>query len=215
MLVSRRVSQQLICGLYAITPEEPDTGALLHQVNLALQGGTRVLQYRNKRGNEALRVAQAAALREVTREFGAGLIINDDVELALRVDADGVHLGRDDGSVADARTLLGDEKIIGVSCYNQLGLAHLAVNSGADYVAFGAFFASMVKPDAPLATLALLRQARLEIELPLVAIGGITAENAGLVFSAGADAIAVISALFGAKDIASTAQQFTNLNLHI
>jgi len=204
-------NRQLIHGLYAITSEEPDTAELLRKVRLALQGGARVLQYRNKLGDDALRLEQATALRALTREFGATLVVNDDALLAQRVDADGVHLGGEDGSVAAARGLLGSQKIIGVSCYNRLSLAHEAVVQGADYVAFGAVFASSTKPHASLATLELLRLARRELRLPLVAIGGITLENAASVLSAGADAVAVISALFEAEDITRTAQQFVKL----
>lgn len=202
----------LIKGLYAVTPEEPDTSALLCKVRLALQGGVSVLQYRNKRGDAPLQLAQATALRELTQEFGVVLIVNDDAMLAKRVDADGVHLGFDDGSVSAARALLGNQKIIGVSCYNQIGLAHDAVRLGADYVAFGAIFASAIKPFAPRATFGLLRQARREIALPIVAIGGITADNGASVLSSGADALAVISALFGANDITLAAKQLANLN---
>ncbi len=203
----------LIKGLYAITPEEADTAELLRRVRLALQGGASVLQYRNKPGSAATRFEQAAALRILTREFGVPLIINDDAALAKQVDADGVHLGGEDGGVAAARAVLGSEKIIGISCYNRLPLAHEAATQGADYVAFGAVFASTIKPDAPVATLALLSQARREMSLPLVAIGGITAENGASVLAAGADALAVISALFGAEDITLAARQFANLNL--
>jgi len=200
-----------ISGLYAITPEESNTAKLLLKVKLALQGGVRVLQYRNKSSDAVTRLEQATALLQLTREFAVPLIINDDAQLAKKVDADGVHLGGEDGSVAAARALLGVEKIIGVSCYNRLDLAHEAVKQGADYVAFGALFASTVKPDAPVATLALLQQARLEIPLPKVAIGGITLDNGTSVLQAGADALAVISALFDAEDICLTARGFENL----
>jgi len=201
----------IIRGLYAITPEEQDTVELLRKVRLALQGGAGVLQYRNKLGEDALRLEQATALRGLTQEFGAMLIVNDDALLAQRVDADGVHLGFEDGSVAAARSLLSQHKIIGVSCYNQLSVAHEAVVAGGDYVAFGAFFTSTVKPSAPVATLELLRLARRELSLPLVAIGGITLANGASVLAAGADAVAVISALFDAEDITRTAQQFVKL----
>lgn len=207
------VAKQAIRGLYAITPEEQDTVKLLRRVRLALQGGARVLQYRNKPGSSVLKLEQAMVLREITREFAVPLIINDDAALAMQVDAEGVHLGFDDGSVAAARAMLGEKKIIGVSCYNQLPLAHEAKIQGADYVAFGAFFASMIKPSAPVATIELLRQARREIRLPIVAIGGITAENGAFLLDAGADALAVISALFAAEDVLLAARQFANLNL--
>lgn len=202
-----------IKGLYAITPEEQDTVKLLRQVRLALQGGARVLQYRNKSGSSTLKLEQAMALRELTREFAVPLIVNDDAVLAMQVDAEGVHLGFDDGSVAAARAILGTDKMIGVSCYNQLSLAHEAAGLGADYVAFGAFFASMIKPSAPVASVELLGQARREISLPIVAIGGITAENGASLLDAGASALAVISALFAAEDVLLAARQFANLNL--
>jgi thiamine-phosphate pyrophosphorylase len=209
---SCRASLQTISGLYAITPDETDTEELLRKVRLALQGGARILQYRNKAANAPLRLRQAKALRELTKEFSVPLIINDDAMLAQRVDADGVHLGGEDGSVAAARAVLGSAKLIGVSCYNRKELAHEAVRQGADYVAFGSFFTSAVKPDAVTALPELLRQAHREIGVPLVAIGGITASNGAQLLEAGADALAVISAVFGAADIQDAARQFSNLN---
>ncbi|MBI5439185.1 MAG: thiamine phosphate synthase [Nitrosomonadales bacterium] len=207
----RGLFQQAISGLYAITPDEPDTAELLRKVRLALLGGARVLQYRNKIADAELRLKQAEALRELTREFAVALIVNDDIVLAKQVAADGAHLGGADGSVAAARALLGSGKIIGVSCYNRLALAHEAVRQGADYVAFGSFFSSSVKPDAVAATLDLLRQARRELTVPLVAIGGITAQNGAQLLEAGADALAVISAVFAAPDIEGAAREFSNL----
>ncbi len=200
-----------INGLYAITPDEADTEALLRKVRLALEGGARLLQYRNKRADAALRLAQLQRLRELTQRFGALLIVNDDARLAVASDADGVHLGRDDGTVAAARALLGPQKIIGVSCYNSPALAWDAALSGADYVAFGAFFPSTVKPGAVAASLEMLRAARAEIRVPIVAIGGITAQNGAAVVAAGADALAVISALFDAPDVRAAAQDFAQL----
>lgn len=202
----------MIKGLYAITPDEPDTLELLRKARLALLGGARVLQYRNKAAAEELHLEQARALRELTHEFSVPLIINDDALLAQQVAADGVHLGGEDGSVAAARAQLGSDKLIGVSCYNRLALAHNAVGQGADYVAFGRFFASAVKPDAVAVTPDLLRQARREIAVPLVAIGGITVQNGTQLLEAGADALAVISALFSVEDIQGAARQFANLN---
>jgi thiamine-phosphate pyrophosphorylase len=201
-----------INGLYAITPDEQDTADLLHKVRLVLSGGARVLQYRNKVADAALRLEQASALRELTHEFSVPLVINDDVVLAQQVGADGVHLGGEDGSVAAARAVLGKDKLVGVSCYNRADLAHQAVQQGADYVAFGSFFASSVKPDAVVASPDLLRQARREIGVPLVAIGGITTGNAGQLLEAGANALAVISAVFSAPDIRDAARQFSTLN---
>lgn len=207
-----RSAQIKIRGLYAITPDELDTAGLLYKVRLALLGGASVLQYRNKLADASLRAEQAGALRRLTREFGIPLIVNDDAALARHVEADGVHLGGDDGSVADARALLGSDGIIGVSCYNRLPLAREAVEHGADYVAFGAFFPSGVKPEAVVATPELLTEARQELKVPIVAIGGITVQNGAQLIEAGADALAVISAVFAAADIQQAARQFAELN---
>ena len=170
-----------------------------------------MLQYRNKTANNALRLVQAQCLRELTRQFSVPLIINDDVQLAAQVGADGVHLGAADTTPDAARAVLGRQKIIGISCYNRPSLARAAVNEGADYVAFGAFFSSTVKPDAVVADAEMLRQVRSELEVPLVAIGGITAQNGAELIKAGADALAVISALFDAADIQAAAQSFSKL----
>jgi thiamine-phosphate pyrophosphorylase len=200
-----------IKGLYAITPDEQDTAELLRKVRLALLGGARVLQYRNKSADAVLRAEQAGELRRLTHEFSVSLIINDDAALAQQADADGVHLGSADGSLTDARALLGSDKIIGVSCYNRPELARAAVRQGADYVAFGAFFASGVKPDAVKADVVLLQTARRELSVPIVAIGGITRQNGKALIEAGADALAVISALWNAPDIEAAAREFSTL----
>ncbi len=198
-------------GLYAITPDCADTPDLLRRARLALAGGARALQYRNKSATAALRLAQASALRELTREFAVPFIVNDDVHLAAQVDADGVHLGTTDNGLIAARAVLGKRKIIGISCYNRLPLARDAVGAGADYVAFGAFFSSSVKPDAAVADVELLHQARAEFAVPLVVIGGITVQNGASLVDAGADALAVISALFDAADVRAAAQDFSKL----
>ena len=211
-MAQKKASQQhVIKGLYALTPDGADTADLLRRVRLALSGGVQVLQYRNKVVDTSLRLAQAQALRGLTREFGATFIVNDDARLAAVVDADGVHLGAADGEIEAARVLLGHNKLIGVSCYNRLPLAHSAVKAGADYVAFGAFHPSTVKPEAAVATLDLLRDARAELSVPIVAIGGISAENGVLLVQAGADALAVISAVFDAADIQLAAQNLAKL----
>jgi len=200
-----------ISGLYAITPDEVDTTELLRKTELVLQGGARVIQYRNKVADSALCLKQAQALRLLTKHFDVTLIVNDDAQLAAQVDADGVHLGRTDGEIALARALLGDGKIIGISCYNSSLLARNAVSAGADYVAFGAFFYSNVKPDAARAELGLLRQTRNELNVPLVAIGGITTDNAASVVEAGASALAVITAVFDAGDVQAAAAKFSQI----
>lgn len=205
------IKQPVISGLYAITPDCVDTADLLQRVRLALAGGARVLQYRDKSANAMMRLNRALALRELAREFGATFIINDDVQLALQTDADGVHLGIADDDIEVARAMLGKHKIIGVSCYNRLARARYADHAGADYVAFGAFFPSVIKPAAAVADVKLLQLARTEFELPLVAIGGINLHNGAALVQAGADALAVISALFNAPDITATAQKFSKL----
>ena len=200
-----------IKGLYAITPDCADTPDLLRRVRYALAGGASVLQYRNKTADEALRLEQATLLRELTHQFSVPLIVNDDVHLAAEIGADGIHLGTNDMALTSARAVLGPGKIIGASCYNRLPLAQQAVAAGADYVAFGAFFPSTVKPGAVSANIELLRQARAGLAVPLVAIGGITQENGAVLLQAGADALAVISALFDAADIQAAAQDFSIL----
>ena len=206
-----RLTRRQLAGLYAVTPDVDDTALLLSKVEAALAGGARLVQYRNKTAAENLRREQAGELHRLCRNCGAILIINDHIRLAGEVDADGVHVGADDASVAAARIQLGPDKIIGASCYNDLQCAQSAAAQGADYVAFGSFFASSVKPGAVRAPLTILRSARWQFELPVVAIGGITLANAGDLIRAGADAIAVISALFAAPDVEAAAHQFCRL----
>lgn len=203
--------KKTISGLYAVTPDLDDTALLLKHTRGALAGGACWVQYRNKTAAENLRRAQASALRELCRRHGAMLIVNDHVELAREIAADGVHIGADDAAIAHARARLGHGKIIGASCYNDSQRARAAAAHGADYVAFGSFFASSVKPGAVRAPLAVLREARLQLALPVVAIGGITLANAPQLIAAGADAIAVISALFAAPDVESAARDFGHL----
>jgi thiamine-phosphate pyrophosphorylase len=215
-------------GLYALTPNEADTAALLRAVEAALVGGTRLLQYRNKSASPELRALQARELQALCAAHRAQLIVNDFPALAAQVGAAGVHVGREDDAIPAARALLGDG-IVGASCYNELqraidaqaavealgkraGVEALAKRArGADYVAFGSFFASSTKPGAVRATLDLLRGARARLHVPIVAIGGITLDNARALIDAGADAIAVSSALFGAADIAAAARAFNHL----
>ncbi|MDD2833330.1 MAG: thiamine phosphate synthase [Methylotenera sp.] len=200
-----------IYGLYAITPDEQDTDILLCKVEEALQGGIRMLQYRNKLASHTLKVQQASTLLPLCRQYNVPLIINDSVKLCLELDADGVHLGADDGNLTETRTRLGINKILGASCYNRYDLALSAQNSGADYVAFGACFASSTKPNAPVAALDLFTRAKAELNIPAVAIGGITLDNAPLVIAAGASSTAVISAIFNADNIKIKTQQFSQL----
>jgi len=203
--------RRAVAGLYAITPEEADTERLARKVQAALAGGASLVQYRSKSPDAAIRRAQGEHLLGVCRDAGAPLIVNDDLELALAIDADGVHLGRDDGDVAAARARLGADRLLGVSCYDRLDLAIAAVAAGADHVAFGSAFASPTKPEAARASPLLFTQARARLQVPIVAIGGITPENACLVIEAGAHAVAVITALFDAQDVAATAAAFRRL----
>jgi len=197
-------------GIYALTHETEHTTELLSQVEAALAGGVAAVQYRDKSTDVARRHEQASELAALCRQFGVPLIVNDDLRLADLADADGVHLGRDDGSLREARIILGKDKLIGASCYQSLDLARAAQDAGADYVAFGSFFPSPTKPDAGRATPDLLRTAAKEIRLPLVAIGGITLANAPILLDAGADSLAVLSALFDTPDIRAAAH---DLNL--
>lgn len=201
----------MIKGLYAITPDEPDTDLLLTKVALALQGGVSVLQYRNKLANHKLKTQQARAILPLCRQYQVPLIINDSVKLCLTLDADGVHIGAEDGNLKEIRARVGKDKIIGASCYNRFDLALAAQQAGADYVAFGACFASTTKPNAPVANLNLFGQARAQLTIPAVAIGGITLANAPQVIAAGASSLAVINAIFNADDVKSSSQQFTQL----
>jgi thiamine-phosphate pyrophosphorylase len=180
-------------------------------VSAALAGGTRVVQYRNKTASVELRREQARALKSACDVHGAALIVNDHADLAREIDAAGVHIGADDGDLAGARDQLGAGKLIGVSCYNRLDSAREAQRAGADYVAFGSFFASSVKPGAVHAPLELAREARAALDVPIVAIGGITIDNARPLVDAGVDAVAVISALFGAADITAAARELNAL----
>lgn len=194
-----------LSGLYAITPEMADTRALLEKVQAAIAGGAALVQYRAKSLPGALRAEQATQLVALCHARGAALIVNDDVALAEAVGADGVHLGRDDGDARAARARL-PHAILGISCYADPAHAEAAAALGADYVGIGSVFASPTKPAAVRASLECLAQARRRGGVPVAAIGGITASNAGEAIDAGADMIAVLSALFDAPDIAAAAR---------
>lgn len=201
----------IIKGLYAVTPDEPDTDALLAKVEAALLGGINILQYRNKQANHKLLTQQAQAILPLCRQYNVPLIINDSVKLCLTLDADGVHIGEEDGNLSEVRTRLGPNKILGASCYNRFDLALTAQQAGADYVAFGACFASTTKPNAPVASLDLFKLAQAQLHIPTVAIGGITLTNVLQAIDAGASAIAVINAIFNSSDVKLSTQQFAQL----
>ena len=195
-------------GLYAIT--DGPRSDLIEVCTAAIAGGAAMLQYRDKTRDDARRREEAAALSSLCAKSKIPLIVNDDVELAAAVGAAGVHLGEDDADIASTRARLGPNAIIGVSCYDSLERARELAASGADYLAFGAFFPSPTKPHARAATLQLLRDAR-ALNLPLVAIGGITAANGAALIDAGADFLAVISAVFGARDVREAARELSAL----
>jgi thiamine-phosphate pyrophosphorylase len=198
-------------GLYAVTPDVADSAWLRARVAQALDGGARILQYRSKSPDRALRSGQAGELAVLCRARGVLFIVNDDVELARECGADGVHLGREDAAIAAARARLGADVLVGASCYDDLARAQQCVDAGADYLAFGSFYPSVVKPGAGRANPALLREARRRWSVPLVAIGGITPSNAAPLLAEGADALAVISALFQVSDTQAAARAFRRL----
>lgn len=203
-----RMTPDALRGLYVLTdPDLIPDAALATRVRQAICGGASAVQYRDKRPGDRGHLERAEALRAVTRELGALLIINDDPRLAVEVDADGVHLGRDDPRLEQARALVGD-RIIGVSCYDDLERALDAETRGADYVAFGSFHPSPTKSGTTHATMELLRRARRRLRVPIVAIGGISPENGAPLIAAGADALAVVSAVFASDDPFRAAQQF-------
>lgn len=199
-------------GLYGITDSALAAGSsTAEQVALALDGGAKIIQYRDKSTDDDKRTKEARDLLQLCRQHGVPLIINDDVELASRIGADGVHLGKDDPDLEAARSRLGHEAIIGVSCYNRFELAIAAQQAGADYIAFGRFFSSSIKPDAVQADIGLLKRTKEELHLPTVAIGGITPENGGALVKAGADMLAVIHGVFGQPDIKAACNKFNKL----
>lgn len=208
-----------IRGLYVITDTALLQGRLLAAAEAALQGGAQVVQYRDKIASglpsnvlhteQQRRRHEALALLSLCRYHHAPLLINDDVELAADIGADGVHLGQGDGSLTAARTRLGSDAIIGVTCHDQISLAQIAASQGASYVAFGSMFASGTKPLARPCPLSVLTEARAQLTLPLVAIGGITPDNAASIIDAGAQAVAVIGSLWQAHDIRVRAQEFS------
>lgn len=197
-------------GLYAVT-DGTAAPALLGSVDAAIRGGVRLVQYRDKSADRGRRESDGRSLLQLCRGHGVPLIVNDDVELAAALGADGVHLGKDDGGVGAARVRLGPRAIIGVSCYDSLERAVRAAHDGADYVAFGSFFASASKPGAVRAPPSLLKEARAALSIPLCAIGGITPANGGALVQGGADMLAVIQGLFGATDVNAAARDYAKL----
>jgi thiamine-phosphate pyrophosphorylase len=203
------LSNKRLAGLYAIT--DSSQKQLAREIELALKGGASIIQYRDKSSDKEKRTAEATELLALCKKHSACFIINDDVSLAREIGANGVHLGQDDLDITSAREQLGDSAIIGISCYNSIDLAIAAQDAGADYVAFGRFFPSSTKPQAVQAEISLLLEAKKTIQLPVVAIGGITPENGAALIAAGADMLAVIQGVFGQQDIRAAAEQFKKL----
>ena len=201
----------IIKGLYAITPDSADLNTLIQKTQWAIEGGAFMVQYRSKILNRDVKMQQCAAILRLCREYEIPCIVNDDVDMCRILEADGVHLGEKDDNIAEVRRILGENAIIGSSCYDQLDRAKSAQKEGASYVAFGAMFPTSTKPNAPRATLALLKEAKREIQIPIVAIGGITVNNAHDVIKTGIDAIAVITSLYEAKTIKETAETFAKM----
>lgn len=201
-----------LTGLYAITDaSQSDTQQLIIDVEQALLGGARIIQFRDKSNDQQQRQQTANTLRALTQQHNALFIINDDVLLANTSQADGVHLGADDASISAARTQLGPTAIIGVSCYNDFISAKQAAISGASYIAFGRFFPSRTKPNATQADIEILQKAKLELDIPIVAIGGITTENGASLINAGANMLAVVDDVFGQADITAAAHRYQKL----
>lgn len=199
-------------GLYVITDAASyDQNSLLEAVESVLNGGASMVQYREKRLSNIHREQTALQLHELCRERGVPLIINDDVRLAQRINADGVHLGRHDQSLHDARKMLGVSKMIGISCYADIQYAKAVTKAGADYVAFGRFFDSQTKPWASSVPVDVLTQAKSELAVPIVAIGGITVENGAVLVKAGADMLAVVHGVFGQEDVTQAARDIAAL----
>lgn len=198
-------------GLYLVTPDWEDTDRLLAATEAGLRGGAVLVQYRHKEAGHALRLEQATALLALCRRFGRPLVVNDHLELCMRIDADGVHLGGTDLAPALARRVLGPGKIVGVSCYGQLALAHAAQEAGASYAAFGGFYPSLVKKYDFATAPSLLEEARLELRLPLVVIGGMTPEHAAPLVARGADMVAAITGVYGDAAPEAAARRFAKL----
>lgn len=204
-------TQYNISGLYVVTPDSYEVIPLCKQVEQAILGGARLVQYRNKIADTSLRLMQASSLLAMCRMYQVPLIINDHLDLMLRINADGLHLGQTDCKLSAARNLIGPDKILGASCYNQLDLALAAQAEGADYVAFGACYVSGAKPDRPHAPLSLFVESKKTLSLPVVGFGGIKLDNAPSLIHAGVDALAVTSDIFLDDDIQVVSAHYTTL----
>jgi len=206
-----KLSRHQLRGLYIVTPDWDDTAQLVAVTEQALLGGANIVQYRHKTASSELRRIQAMALLELCRRFNKPLIINDHLQLCLDIDADGLHIGGTDMSVADARARLGTDKILGASCYGDLELARIAVKGGASYIAFGGFYPSRIKKYAVTTSANIVAEAVREFDLPNVVIGGMTLENCQPLLAQGADMLAVISSVYMAERPQQAARALTEL----
>jgi len=198
-------------GLYLVTPDWDDTDRLLEATRRALEGGAALVQYRHKTASGPLRAEQAGALLALCRRHGRPLVINDHLDLCLRLDADGVHVGGTDASVAQVRAALGPDRIVGASCYGQFALAEAAQSAGASYVAFGGFYPSRVKVYEVSTPPDIVARAKETLRVPVVVIGGMTVENARPLVERGTDMVAAISSVYGAEDPQEAARKFAEL----
>ncbi len=198
-------------GLYLVTPDWDDTEALIKATEIALTVGVGLLQYRHKTASGELRVDQASALLKLCRQHNVPFIVNDHIDLCIALDADGIHVGGTDASVAVVRTLIGKDKILGASCYGDFALAEQAQIAGASYVAFGGFYPSRVKKYEVSTPASIVSKAKAELTVPVCVIGGMTPENAQPLVKEGADMVAAISSVYSAADIATAVREFAAL----
>lgn len=198
-------------GLYLVTPDWDDTQKLVDATEAGLRGGAALVQYRHKTADTALRREQAAALQALCRQYGRPFIVNDFIELCMELDADGVHVGGTDTAVAQVRAAVGPDKIVGASCYGSMDLARDAYRAGASYVAFGGFYPSRVKKYEVSTPAEIVVQAKKEIPLPNVVIGGMTQQNSAPLVAHGADMVAAISSVYMTDDPEAAARAFVQL----
>jgi thiamine-phosphate pyrophosphorylase len=198
-------------GLYLVTPDWDDTGKMLAATEAGLRGGAALVQYRHKTASPELRKEQAVQLQALCKRYGKPFIVNDFVELCLALDADGIHVGGTDMSVAEVRAAVGPAKILGASCYGSLELAHQAHRAGASYVAFGGFYPSRVKKYEVSTPPGIVAEAKRDIPLPNVVIGGMTQDNAVPLIAQGADMVAVISSVYMTDDPETAVRGFVEL----
>jgi thiamine-phosphate pyrophosphorylase len=198
-------------GLYLVTPDWDDTDVLIKATETALSVGVGLLQYRHKTANGELRLEQASALLKLCRQHNVPFIINDYIDLCITLDADGIHVGGTDASVAVVRTLIGKDKILGASCYGDFALAEQAQIAGASYVAFGGFYPSRVKKYEVSTPASIVSKAKSQLTLPVCVIGGMTPDNAKPLVKEGADMVAAISSVYSADDIATAVREFAAL----